>query len=93
MKLDGFMSKGCDQMCLAIPAEILELEDSDNALADFGGVRRKIIVTLIKDVKVGDYVIVHTGYAISKLSKEEATESLQLWDEVFEIINKDLNKK
>ena len=86
------MSKGCDQMCLAIPAEILELEDSDNAIADFGGVRRKIIVTLIEDIKVGDYVIVHTGYAISKLSKKEAVESLELWDEVFEIINKDLNK-
>ena len=77
-------------MCLAIPAEIIELEDNDNAIADFGGVRRKIIVTLIKDVKVGDYVIVHTGYAISKLSKKEAVESLELWDEVFEVINKDL---
>jgi len=47
---------------------------------------------LIEDIKVGDYVIVHTGYAISKLSKKEAVESLELWDEVFEIINKDLNK-
>ena len=91
MKIDGFVLKGCDRMCLAIPAEIIELEDNDNAIADFGGVRRKIIVTLIKDVKVGDYVIVHTGYAISKLSKKEAVESLELWDEVFEVINKDLN--
>ena len=91
MKLDGFVSKGCDRMCLAIPAEILEI-NGDEATADFGGVRRKIIVTLIDDIKVGDYVIVHTGYAISKLSKKEAVESLELWDEVFEIINKDLNK-
>jgi hydrogenase expression/formation protein HypC len=79
-------------MCLAIPAEILEIEDNDKATADFGGVRRKIITTLIEDIKVGDYVIVHTGYAISKLSKKEAVESLELWDEVFEIINKDLKK-
>ena len=79
-------------MCLAIPAEILEI-NGDEATADFGGVRRKIITTLIEDIKVGDYVIVHTGYAISKLSKKEAVESLQLWDEVLEIINEDLEKK
>lgn len=77
-------------MCLAIPTEILEIS-WDEATADFGGVRRKVIVTLIDDLKVGDYVIVHTEYAISKLSKKEAKESLKLWDEVFEVINKDLN--
>jgi hydrogenase expression/formation protein HypC len=78
-------------MCLAIPAEILEI-NGDEATADFGGVKRKIITTLIEDIKVGDYVIVHTGYAISKLTKKEAVESLELWDEVFEIIEKDLKK-
>ena len=65
-------------MCLAIPGKIISLEDQ-TALADFDGSQKKIVIALLPQVQVGDYVIVHAGYAIEKISKEAAHESLQLW--------------
>jgi hydrogenase expression/formation protein HypC len=70
-------------MCLAIPAKIISLE-GDRAKVDFGnGVLREVNVTLV-NAKVGDYVLVHAGYAIQVLSEEEAKETLQLWNEILE---------
>lgn len=62
-------------MCLAIPAKILKV-NGNNAIADFGGVERDIRMDLV-DAKTGDYVIVHTGYAIQKMDKNEAIETLR----------------
>ena len=70
-------------MCLAVPAKILEI-NGDKAIADFGGVRREIIVKLLTNVKVGDYVIVHTGFAIEILEENEALETLKLWREILQ---------
>ncbi len=56
----------------------------DRAIADFGGVKREIAISLLEDVKVGDYVIVHTGFAIETLDEEEAVETLRLWKEILE---------
>ncbi|MFH0847957.1 MAG: HypC/HybG/HupF family hydrogenase formation chaperone [archaeon] len=70
-------------MCLAVPAKILEIK-GEKALADFGGVRREIITNLLDQVKVGDYVIVHTGFAIEILDEKEAVETLQLWKEILQ---------
>jgi hydrogenase expression/formation protein HypC len=70
-------------MCLAVPAQILEIH-GDKATADFGGVRREIMIGLLENVKVGDYVIVHTGFAIETLDKEEALETLKVWKELLE---------
>ena len=71
------------QMCLAIPAKVMSIE-GDEARVDFGeGVLREVNVTLV-DSKVGDYVLVHAGYAIQVLSEEEALETLRLWNEVLE---------
>jgi len=56
----------------------------DRAIADFGGVKREIAISLLEDVKVGDYVIVHTGFAIETLDEEEAAETLRLWKEILE---------
>jgi len=70
-------------MCLAIPAKVVYIE-GDGARVDFGeGVLREVNVTLV-DAKVGDYVLVHAGYAIQVLSEEEAKETLRLWNEILE---------
>ena len=70
-------------MCLAIPAKILEVI-GDVAKVDFGqGVAREVNVMLV-DAKVGEYVIVHAGYAIETLDQEAAEESLKTWREVLE---------
>jgi hydrogenase expression/formation protein HypC len=71
------------EMCLAIPAKVVTLE-KDKALVDFGGgVVREVNVTLVS-VEVDDYVLVHAGYAIQVLDKEEALETLRLWNEILE---------
>ena len=70
-------------MCVAVPAEVLEIEGSEATL-DYGGVRRKANIDFLDDVKVGDFVVVHVGFAIQKLDKEEARESLKLWKQILE---------
>ncbi len=69
-------------MCLAVPAKIIEINGED-AILDYGGVKRKANISMLSDVEVGDYVLVHVGYAISKLDEEEALETLKLWDEML----------
>jgi len=70
-------------MCLAIPAKIVNISGED-AQVDFGeGVLREINVMLV-DARVGDYVLVHAGYAIQVLSEEEALETLRLWNEILD---------
>ena len=73
-------------MCLAIPARVVEIaqnEDgpSDLAIVDLGGVRKDISLALVEDVEVGDYVIVHVGYALTRLDPEEAEKTLALMAE------------
>jgi hydrogenase expression/formation protein HypC len=70
-------------MCLAIPAKVLEVH-GDIAKVDFGqGVAREVNVMLV-DAKVGEYVLVHAGYAIEKLDQKAAEESLNTWREILE---------
>jgi hydrogenase expression/formation protein HypC len=64
-------------MCLAIPSKIIEIEDS-MATIDVDGVRRKASLILLEDAVVGDYVIVHAGFAIQKLDEAAAMASLKL---------------
>ena len=69
-------------MCLAIPAKVLEV-NGNLAKVDFGqGVAREVNVMLV-DAKVGEYVLVHAGYAIEKLDQKAAQESLDTWRQVF----------
>lgn len=66
-------------MCLAIPAQILELEEgTDQAVVSLGGVRKPVSLALVDDAVVGDYVLVHVGYALNKVSPEEAARTLAL---------------
>jgi hydrogenase expression/formation protein HypC len=68
-------------MCLAIPARIVELIANDCAIVDLGGVRKDVSLALLEDVAVGDYVIVHVGYALTRLDPEEAAKTLALMAE------------
>lgn len=69
-------------MCLAIPAKIMSIEN-DKAKVDFGeNVLREINIALVS-AKVGDYVLVHAGYAIQVMDEKEAQETLQLWNEIL----------
>ncbi len=65
-------------MCLEVPGKVLEIK-GERAVVDFGGVRREAIISMLDDVKVGDYVLIHVGFAIQKLDIEEAKETLKLW--------------
>ncbi len=73
-------------MCLAIPALIKSIEGKE-AEAEIGGITRRISLWLTPEVKIGDYVLLHTGYAISIIDKEEAEETLRLIAEVVEQTN------
>ncbi|MBS7640230.1 MAG: HypC/HybG/HupF family hydrogenase formation chaperone [Candidatus Bathyarchaeia archaeon] len=69
-------------MCLAVPAKVIEI-NGDLAKVDFGGgVIREANISLV-DAKVGDYVLIHAGYAIQVLDEEEAKETLRLWMEIL----------
>ena len=68
-------------MCLAVPARILAIRGTE-AEAAFGRVRRTISLQLLPEAQVGDYVLVHTGFAIARVSPEEAAETLALLAEI-----------
>ena len=69
-------------MCLALPARVVELTDGDNAVVDLGGVRKSISLALVDEVAIGDYVIVHVGFALQKLDEDEALATLALFREI-----------
>ena len=72
-------------MCLAIPAQVVELRDGDNAVDDLAGVRKEISLSLVENVALGDYVIVHVGYALNKLDPEEAAKTLAVFAELGQL--------
>jgi len=79
-------------MCLAIPGEVLSTEEN-LATVDVGGVEQEVrLDTLTENVDPGDYLLVHTGFAIQKLSQEEANETLEIFDELIET-NKELEEE
>ncbi len=75
-------------MCLAIPGRIVEMVDEENHLAkvDVGGVRRNVNIGMFDDgdVSIGDYVLIHVGFAMSKIDEREAEETLRLLKEIGE---------
>jgi len=68
-------------MCLAVPVKVVEIGEGDAATVDLGGVRKQISLALVEDVAVGDYVILHVGYALTKLDPAEAERTLALFAE------------
>jgi hydrogenase expression/formation protein HypC len=70
-------------MCLGIPVRIVKIENN-KAIGEIGGVKREVDLTLVEEVKIGDYVILHAGFAIQKLDEKEAEENLKLIREIIE---------
>ncbi|WP_428643988.1 HypC/HybG/HupF family hydrogenase formation chaperone [Roseibium sp.] len=68
-------------MCLAIPAQVTSLEEDDTAIVALEGIRKRISTALVEDLSAGDYVLVHVGYALHKVSPEEADRTLALMAE------------
>ena len=77
-------------MCLAIPGRVLEIRgDAVPAMGkvDFGGIRKDVCLEWLPDIKVGEYVIVHVGFAISKMDEQDALETLRLLREAGEALD------
>jgi hydrogenase expression/formation protein HypC len=68
-------------MCLAIPGKIVSIK-GDIAVVDFGGVQRETNVSLV-EARMGDYVVVHAGFAIQTVDEEDARETIKLWEELL----------
>lgn len=69
-------------MCLAIPVRVETLLDDDQAIVELGETRKQISLALVDDVAVGDYVILHVGYALNKIDVEEAERTLALFQQM-----------
>ena len=78
-------------MCLSVPAKVISIE-GELAKVAIGGTEYEASLQMIENVNVGDYVLVHTGFAIQKLDEEEAIETLKIFDE-FEDFNKFLDEE
>lgn len=75
-------------MCLSIPSKVVEIDENNVATVDTLGVKRKVTLDLISEpVVVGDYVLIHVGFAMNKISKEDAEESIRIYDEIVEAMN------
>lgn len=68
-------------MCLAVPVRIVAI-DGDAAETEIAGVRRRVSIALTPEAKLGDYVLLHTGYAIGVIDEAEAEETLKLLEEI-----------
>ncbi|UCC39932.1 MAG: HypC/HybG/HupF family hydrogenase formation chaperone [Candidatus Aminicenantes bacterium] len=71
-------------MCLGIPAKVVQIDELNQGKVDYLGTKVKTNLALLEDVKIGDWVIIHAGFAISKLDEEEARETLSLLREIAE---------
>ena len=73
-------------MCIAVPAEIIEIHEGNIALVDFGNLKQEIRIDLV-DVTIGDYVLVHVGFAIQKINRDEALETRELFRQCYEAMD------
>ncbi|MDD5507278.1 MAG: HypC/HybG/HupF family hydrogenase formation chaperone [Bacteroidales bacterium] len=78
-------------MCLSIPARVISIE-RDMATVSVGGTEYKASLQIVENVQVGDYILLHTGFAIQKLDIREAEESLKVFDEFIEL-NRQLDEE
>jgi len=75
-------------MCLSIPAKVISV-DGDKAIVSVGGTEYEASLQLLDDVNVGEYILLHTGFAIQKISEEEAIETLKTF-EAFDALNEEI---
>jgi hydrogenase expression/formation protein HypC len=77
------LSQECESsMCVAVPAEVLEIKDGNVGVVDYGDLKQEVRLDLV-DVKIGEFVLVHVGFAIQKLSREEGLETRELFKQVY----------
>ncbi len=76
-------------MCLALPAKVVEIKEDNTALIELDGVRKDISLALVSDVQIGDYLLIHVGYALNKVSEEEAIKTLEMFAEAG-LVSKDV---
>lgn len=72
-------------MCLAIPGKVLEIDRNEQPVmgrVSFGGIQKQVCLEWVQDVKVGEYVVVHVGFAISAMDEDEALKTLKLFEEM-----------
>ena len=73
-------------MCIAVPAEVIEIKEGNIGLVDYGDLRQEVRLDLV-DVKVGEFVLVHVGFAIQRLSREEGLETRDIFRQVYEALD------
>lgn len=71
-------------MCLALPAQIIQVLEHQRAVVNLGGIEKEISTALLDEVAVGDFVVIHVGYALSRLDVEEAEKTLALFAQMFQ---------
>ena len=75
-------------MCLSIPSKVIKIDENNMATVDTMGVKREVTLDLIGEpVSIGDFVLIHVGFAMNKISQEEALESIKVYDEIVAKMN------
>jgi hydrogenase expression/formation protein HypC len=69
-------------MCLAVPAEVIEILDNDLGTVEVGGAKSRVSLSLVDGVRVGDFVLVHAGFAIEKVDEKEAMRTMELFEQL-----------
>ena len=80
-------------MCLGIPGKVIEIREDARlrmGRVDFGGVRKEACLSYVPDVRLGDYVVVHVGFAISQVDEEEALRTLELLEQMGDLVEQEL---
>jgi hydrogenase expression/formation protein HypC len=81
----GYITRN-SKMCVAVPAEVIEIKEGNIGLVDYGDLRQEVRLDLV-DVKVGEFVLVHVGFAIQRLSREEGLETRDIFRQVYEALD------
>lgn len=86
-----------DNMCLAVPGKIISIDISNSELKmakiNFGGIIKEACIQWLDDVTIGDYVIVHAGFALNKIATEEAEETIRILNEMGDLLDKEDSKE
>lgn len=77
-------------MCLSVPSKVVKIDENNMATVEAFGVKREVTLDLISEkVEIGDYILIHVGYAMSKIDKESAEESLKVYEQMLEVMDKE----
>lgn len=77
-------------MCLSIPSKVVEIDEQNMATVDTMGIKRQVSLDLMPEpVEIGEYVLIHVGFAMNKIDEEDALESLKVYREILEIMDEE----